>query len=477
MDIKYKLKEMIFLALSVGIFVPIWCTFHSFIGINIVWAAFASAAIYFAAGHKLNDAINVAVGHVMGLGWGIAFFILLSRVEFKTYNSDVVLFVVLFMLGVLSVIVTHLGIKLISHLPSLFCGWAVAVGILGNISIKNWGNTPLDILFSLLIGVFFLGIGISQFQQLLLKLFHNGAKSESKEVDDSKAINENVKLSSTEAKMKKYTSSFSPINSLENLTEKDVEDKSDFSEIKREIIELKNSLSNNSYTLMTSQPQNFTNTSVKIVGICGSPHKRGSTVNYIKTALEAAESVGNVTVELIELAGKEIKPCMGCKSDKCYGTCRINDDMQAIYPILKECDGVIIGSPSYFGTYTGQLKLFIDRLRVMRHTNFQLGNKIIAPLAVAGRRHGGQEITNLDIVQSMMRHNTIIVNDGTAVCQLGATGWSHTFDDPNVKVDDDKYGLETAVGVGKRVAEIAKVIKSSGLQKTIYEYNEKIGKR
>ena len=77
----------------------------------------------------------------------------------------------------------------------------------------------------------------------------------------------------------------------------------------------------------------------------------------------------------------------------------------------------------------------------------------------------------------MMRHNTIIVNDGTAVCQLGATGWSHTFDDPTIKSEDDDYGMQTAVGVGKRVAEIAKVIKGSGLQNVTYQYNQKIGER
>ena len=92
-------------------------------------------------------------------------------------------------------------------------------------------------------------------------------------------------------------------------------------------------------------------------------------------------------------------------------------------------------------------------------------------MSAAGRRHGGQELTNVDIMQSMMRHNTIIVNDGTAVCQLGATGWSHSFDDPNIRSEDDEYGMQTAEGVGKRVAEISKVIKASGLQKTIDEYN------
>lgn len=225
---------------------------------------------------------------------------------------------------------------------------------------------------------------------------------------------------------------------------------------------------------MSTQPPGI---HINVVGICGSPHKDGSTIMYIERALEAAARAGNVTTSIISLAGKNIHPCMACKTDSCYGKCRIDDDMQECYPLLREADGIIIGSPSYFGSMTGQLKVFVDRLRVMRHTDFLLANKVVGTLGVAGRRHGGQEITNLVLIQAMMRHNTIIVNDGTCVCQLGATGWSHQFDSPHPEDDIDDYGFQTAEGMGSKVAEIARVIKASSLSTTAYKYDADVGKR
>lgn len=481
MNNKNLIKQIISLAICVGLIVPLWGTFHTLIGIKAAWPAFASAALFFAAGHKLKESINVAIGHILGVGWGIAMLTLVSRPEFAKYDGRLISFCVLCLLGVLAVLVTHMGVKLFSHLPSLFCGWAITVGVLGGVKVDSWGNAPVDMMFSILAGIFIIGVGISQLQGLLMKLF----KAEDDTEEDTKEVKSNVKkekntadeknvqvISLTEAKMNRYISSYKSTKNISSDLEKE---SGELAQLKNEIINLRNSFRNISSGI--SSGTDINNVHVKIVGVCGSPHKKGSTINYVQRALEAAESVGNVTTVLIELAGKDIKPCMGCKTDKCYEKCKINDAMQEFYPILEECDGIIFGSPSYFGTFSGQLKLFMDRLRVMRHTDFQLANKVFAPLSVAGRRHGGQEITNLDLVQTMMRHNAIIVNDGTTVCQLGATGWSHAFDDPGSKADDDEYGMQTAEGVGKRVAEIAKVIKASGLQRTNYKYNAKIGKR
>lgn len=467
-----KIKDISLLALCVGFLVPIWGVFHGDIGIKNGWAGFASAALFFAAGHKLKESANIAAGHLMGVGWGLSMFFLLNNASLQHYDSKISFFCILCFLGILAVIITHLGINLISHLPSVFCGWAITVGSLGGVPVKDWGMQPLDIILALLAGIFILGVGISQMHIFLAKRFKiiDGEVAQKKEnTRESKDTVSKSQNSHGDKKLLKYINSYKPeTNQGQSAAINDISD------IKSELIDLKKYLSKKQVGVVN---ENDSDTTVKIVAICGSPHKKGSTIAYIRKALEAAESVGGVKTELIELAGKDIKPCMGCKTDKCYGRCKIDDDMQDVYPILRDCDGIIIGSPSYFGTFTGQLKVFLDRLRVMRHTDFQLGNKVIAPLSTAGRRHGGQEITNLDLIQAMMRHNTIVVNDSTAVCQLGATGWSHTFDDPNKKADDDEYGMETAEGIGRRVAEIAKVIKSSSLAQSVYKYNAKIGKR
>jgi len=477
---KRNTLKILFLALSVGIFVPIWGTFHNQIGVERGWIAFVSAAIFFAAGHKLKDIGNVIMTHLVGIIWGVASLMLLNSSTVKDGNTVLMSFLILSGFGVSSVLVTNIGIKFISHTPSLFSGWAIAFAILGGtINTDKWSVICIDAAIAIVIGVIFIGVGISQLQHLLIKLFKVKDVEEDTNVKITKqnvSVEISPRITTTEQKIEKYTKHFSSYSESSNGNYENQYFKNGVDDLKSEIINLKDSISTYSKN-SNNMNSDLNNVKVKIIGVCGSPHKNGSTIKYLRRALEAAESIGNVETEIIELTGKDIKPCMGCKSDKCYGTCRINDVMQDFYPKLRDCDGIILGSPSYFGTFTAQLKIFIDRLRVMRHTNFELCNKVIGTLSVAGRRHGGQELTNVDIMQSMMRHNTILVNDGTAVCQLGATGWSHTFDDPNVKSEDDEYGMQTAEGVGKRVAEISKVIKASGLQRTIYEYDSLIGKR
>jgi len=170
MDKKEEIKKVLFLVLSVGLIVPIWGTFHGLIGIKTAWVAFVSAAVFFTAGHKLKDSPAIVAGHIMGLGWGIALITLLNRTEFQQYDKMLVSLVVLCVLGVSAVIVTHLNISLISHLPSLFCGWAVTLGVLGGIPPKNWSNLPFDLLLSFVAGVFIVGAGISQLHSLLIRL-------------------------------------------------------------------------------------------------------------------------------------------------------------------------------------------------------------------------------------------------------------------------------------------------------------------
>jgi len=59
----------------------------------------------------------------------------------------------------------------------------------------------------------------------------------------------------------------------------------------------------------------------------------------------------------------DIKPCSAC--DFCISDtaldCNINDDMEQLYPVLRESDALIIASPIYWFTVSAQTKLFIDR--------------------------------------------------------------------------------------------------------------------
>lgn len=150
---------------------------------------------------------------------------------------------------------------------------------------------------------------------------------------------------------------------------------------------------------------------MKILGISGSPVKNGNNEKAINYALAKAESQGFET-EKVTLAKKYLKGCIAC--DQCKekkGTCSIKDIMEDIRPKLAEADAIIISSPVYFGTLSGQLKCLFDRTLPLRRDNFKLKDKLGAAIAIGRSRNGGQEYTIQAIHSWMHIHGMIVVGD------------------------------------------------------------------
>jgi multimeric flavodoxin WrbA len=188
---------------------------------------------------------------------------------------------------------------------------------------------------------------------------------------------------------------------------------------------------------------------VKIIGIVGSPRKDGNTANLVNESLKAAEEA-EADTELISLAGAEIEPCVACDICKSTGECAIYDDMSGILAKLVDSQGLIIGSPVYFGNVTAQLKMLMDRSRPLR-ADFKLKNKVGGAISVGGSRNGGQETTISSIHEFMLIHDIIIVGDGAPLAHYGGTGVGGAKED----TESDVIGLETSRNLGKRVAELA----------------------
>lgn len=101
----------------------------------------------------------------------------------------------------------------------------------------------------------------------------------------------------------------------------------------------------------------------KIIVLNGSPRKNGNTSALVKAFRDGAESAGHTVTEFW-LGGMKINGCRGC----CAGgknpesPCVQKDDMEQIYPAYKEADVVVLASPLYYWTISGQLKCAFDRL-------------------------------------------------------------------------------------------------------------------
>lgn len=189
-----------------------------------------------------------------------------------------------------------------------------------------------------------------------------------------------------------------------------------------------------------------------IIGLNGSPHRKGDTTVLLQTALAAAAESGARTEEVFIadiLKGDEIPFCKGCKNP-CPATCYVGTAYEETLKKLGNVDGLLVGSPVYFGEVSGQLKSFWDRTRRLR-TEKKLINVVGGAISVGAARFGGQELTLQAIHNMMLVQGMIIVGDGYPENDAGHFGAAAQHE-----ASQDKHGLKRAVIVGKRVAAVAK---------------------
>ena len=69
--------------------------------------------------------------------------------------------------------------------------------------------------------------------------------------------------------------------------------------------------------------------------------------------------------EIIEVCcyRANISPCVDCRRCAKEPGCAIRDGMQDIYPVLEECDNIVIASPVYFSLPTGPLLNMCSRIQ------------------------------------------------------------------------------------------------------------------
>ena len=103
-----------------------------------------------------------------------------------------------------------------------------------------------------------------------------------------------------------------------------------------------------------------------IIGINGSPRKQWNTATLLTKALDGAAAQGAETelVHLYDLDFKGCKSCLACKTKggKSYGACALNDDLTPVLQKIAAADALVIGSPIYFGSVTGETRSFLERL-------------------------------------------------------------------------------------------------------------------
>ena len=128
---------------------------------------------------------------------------------------------------------------------------------------------------------------------------------------------------------------------------------------------------------------------MKVLIINGSPRANGNTALALNQMIEIFKE-NDVEVRYVQIGHESIRGCLACAAcHNGHDGCVINDKVNDLAKIFKECDGMVIASPVYYASANSTLTALLDRL--FYSTSFDKRMKVGASVAVA--RRGGASAT------------------------------------------------------------------------------------
>lgn len=102
-----------------------------------------------------------------------------------------------------------------------------------------------------------------------------------------------------------------------------------------------------------------------IIAVNASPRAKWNTGQLVRSAAEGAAEAGH-DVEVVDLYSLEpfmgCRSCFACMTEKCFGKCVFKDGLSDTLEKMRNADGIILGSPNYFGRPTAGFRALFERL-------------------------------------------------------------------------------------------------------------------
>ena len=175
----------------------------------------------------------------------------------------------------------------------------------------------------------------------------------------------------------------------------------------------------------------------KVILLNGSAHQHGCTATALDEMIKVFEEEG-IETELIQVGTKDIRGCIACGKCSEAGRCVFDDLVNEVAPKLEAADGLVVGSPVYYGS-NGTILSFMDRL--FYSTSFSKHMKVGA--SVVSCRRGGNTAT-FDVLN---KYFTI-----SGMPLASSTYWNqvHGFSAEDVKKDLE--GLQTMRNLARNMS-------------------------
>ncbi len=188
--------------------------------------------------------------------------------------------------------------------------------------------------------------------------------------------------------------------------------------------------------------------------------RNGSTAAMAKLIARGIESVDQISARIRTV------PKI---STVCESTESAIPDQGAPYACLedlKQCCGLALGSPAYFGNMSSELKFFIDSTSPLWLSGALIG-KPAAVFTSTSSLHGGQETALVSMMLPLLHHGMMVLGlpyseEKLISTKTGGTpyGVSHfAGNDSNLDISEDEKTL--CIALGKRLATIAKTHNNS----------------
>ena len=180
----------------------------------------------------------------------------------------------------------------------------------------------------------------------------------------------------------------------------------------------------------------------KVLLLNGSPHLHGCTATALDEMVSIFEKEG-IETEIIHVGNKDIRGCISCGSCESKGRCVFDELVNEVAPKFEEADGLVVGSPVYYGSPNGNILSFMDRL--FYSTQFSKHMKVGA--AVVSCRRGGNT-ASFDVLNKYFTISGMPVASSTYWNQV------HGFTAEDVKKDLE--GLQTMRNLARNMSFMIK---------------------
>lgn len=182
----------------------------------------------------------------------------------------------------------------------------------------------------------------------------------------------------------------------------------------------------------------------KVILLNGSPHTKGCTAAALDEMVKVFEKEG-IETEIIQVGNKAIRGCVACGRCETLRRCVFDDLVNETAPKLEAADGLVVGSPVYYGSPNGTMLSFLDRL--FYSTHFSKHMKVGA--AVVSCRRGGNT-ASFDVLNKYFTISSMPV--------ASSTYWNQVHGFSAADVAKDAEGLQTMRNLARNMSFMIKAI-------------------